>query len=249
MKLFSILKTTITLLTPIALVATAGWYFKNESDFFLVKEVPVEIEYDQTNFPMVQTIKPLILEKQKALFGKNIWSLGLTQIRSDFLESDRVQDVEIRRHFPNKLSLLVKVNKVVFIYADKKNNLFPITENASVTSKISPTSAPHAPLFRNTLIAEDPLRLRKVIELFAEVPKINSLQLENIASVDFQDVTGLSLRLIDNDETIYLGQDHIATKGLQVVRVLEYLKSQKQKARVIDASFSKKVLVRLRKRS
>ena len=87
------------------------------------------------------------------------------------------------------------------------------------------------------------------MEVFQQIPAIGPLKKENIESVDFNSVSGLTLKLLDEDVEVHFGQVNIQTKALQILRVLDYLKSQKHKARVIDASFTKKVLVRLRKRS
>ena len=108
---------------------------------------------------------------------------------------------------------------------------------------------PAAPLLRNNKIARDVVLLKKVLQLFSEIPAIGALKRENIESVDYNSETGLTLRLIDSKAVVHLGEQNIQTKALQVLRVTDYLESQKQKARVIDASFTKKVLVRLRKRS
>ena len=44
-----------------------------------------------------------------------------------------------------------------------------------------------------------------------------------------------------------MGDDQFIVKGARVNQVLEYLESNEFKARVIDATLSQKVLVRLRK--
>lgn len=248
-KLIRWTKYVFLMFLPLVLVASVGWYFRTQSDFFLVEEVPLEIEYDESNVELAHGLRPLLLEKKSQWVGANIWSLSLNEIRRDFLAIDRIQDVEISRHFPNKINLLVRLNPIVFLYTDNRNQLFPITPRGTVMEVVQASHAPWAPILRNRKIVSSRDDLLKLIELYQQVPKINFLRADNIASVDFDNTTGLSIRLIQGDELIHLGQQDVATKGLQVVRVMDYLKSQKQKARVIDASFSKKVLVRLRKRS
>ncbi len=89
----------------------------------------------------------------------------------------------------------------------------------------------------------------KVLTLYNDIPSIGLLKKENRASVDFDSITGLSVTLVEDSIVVHFGHQDVEAKSLQVLRVTDYLQSQKQKARVIDASFSKKVLVRLRKRS
>jgi len=87
------------------------------------------------------------------------------------------------------------------------------------------------------------------VQLVHEIPDAGLLKKDNISSIRFLQNEGLTLKFLDNKTTVHLGWENISTKGLQILKVQEYLESQKQKARVIDGSFNKKVLVRLRKRS
>jgi hypothetical protein len=55
------------------------------------------------------------------------------------------------------------------------------------------------------------------------------------------------MTLIQPAVQVVLGEDSLNTKVERVAQVLNYLSAEQIKGRVIDASFSKKVLVRLRK--
>lgn len=249
MSFKKILRRFVLLIAPIFIIAGLGWSLRYESDFFLIEKVPVEVEFSGEQSALVLHLKPEFEKSLLTLKGQNIWRVGLSKIRSQLMENSWIEEVEIRRQFPREISALIKLKEISFLYVDRKNKIHPITVTGERLKVTQPNVAPPSPILRNNKIMKDPKLLQKVVSGLSEVPNLGALRKENIASVDFNPTTGLSLRLIDGNELVHLGEKNISTKGLQVLRVTDYLKSQKQKARVIDATFNQKVLVRLRKRS
>ena len=249
MRLRPLLKKILLLQIPVIIVGLIGWSLRSESDFFIIRDIPVEIEFEDNQKALVESLRPGMNKQLLALKGSNIWSVSLSQIQNQLLESPWIKQVEIRRSFPDKISALVRLTSIAFLYVDKRNRIFPVTSSGNQLQAVKASIVPVAPVLRNNKIIKDPKRVQQIIEMLSEVPNIGDLKRDNIASIDFKPITGLTLRLVKGDELVHLGEQDISTKGLQVLRVLDYLKSQKQKARVIDASFTKKVLVRPRKRS
>lgn len=249
MKRFKAIKNILLSLGLILIVGLVGWSLRHESDYFIVDETPVEIEFDENHEVILDLLKSKIEPQIKALKGVNIWQTQLSAIQNSLLGNEWVEKVVVQRKLPNKIHIKLDLESIAFLYMDQQNKIHPITKSGKVLSVIPSTITPIAPILRNSKVSKN-LELRtQLINLLSEVPNIDALKIENIAEVDFQPVTGLTLELINERATVHLGSQDIQTKGLQVLRVTDYLKSQKQKARVIDASFSKKVLVRLRKRS
>jgi len=244
-----IFKKSLLLLVPLCLVFGFGWYLRTESDFFLVRDLDVDVEFEESQEALLVSLKPELVDTISSLKGKNIWALGLSKIRGQLLDQPWVKEVELSRQFPNKIHSIIKLHSPSLLFLDRKNRIYPILENGEKLPQIRATMAPVAPILRNNNILKDRKALQKLIGLFLEVPSIGALSKENIESVDYNSVTGLTLRLVKGNLIVHLGEKNIQTKALQVLRVTDYLESQKQNARVIDASFTKKVLVRLRKRS
>lgn len=228
---------------------SVGWYLRTESDFFIVRDLQVDVEFEENQEALLVSLKPELAKLTSGLKGENIWKVGLSGVRAALLKHPWIREVELGRKFPSQIVTLIKLEPVALLYHDKKNRIFPILENSKKMPQIAATLAPVAPILRNNKILKDEEKLKMVLNLISEVPRIGPLKKENIESVDFSSVTGLSLKLIKEDLIVHLGSTNIQTKALQVLRVTDYLQSQKQNARVIDASFTKKVLVRLRKRS
>ncbi|MCJ8278222.1 MAG: FtsQ-type POTRA domain-containing protein [Bdellovibrionales bacterium] len=247
--LFKKIRKVFFIVIPVVAIGLLGWSLRFETEFFLVQKVPVDIQYKSNVEGSLKLLKSTIEAETKALKGINIWKSDINGLREKLITNDWIKNVEIQRELPQKVYVKVDLEDIVFLYVDSQNRLRPFTQTGKVLKRVPKTSAPLAPLVRNKKILKDKGYRKQIIELFSEVPNIQSLNRNNIAEVDLGNVTGLSVKLINEEAVVYLGTKNISTKGLRVLRVTDYLKSQKQKARVIDASFSKKVLVRPRKRS
>lgn len=249
MGLKNALKKTVLIAGPLLIVAVIGWLLRNDTEFFIVSQIPTEVEFNKEQETLVRSLSPQLNSHLNSLKGVNIWKVDLSDVQKALLSNEWIDNVEIRRKFPDQITALIRVKEASFLFVNDKNQIYPVTGDGQVLHRVSPDLAPLAPILRNDKLVHDKEKIQKLIELYKEIPNVGSLKRDNIASVDFNSVSGLTLQLINEDATVHLGEMDVSTKGLQVLRVTDYLKSQNQKARVIDASFTKKVLVRLRKRS
>ncbi len=240
-----ILKFFFFVFISVLLVVFLGQFLGTEKDFFMVSDTPVSVVYEGSQKAMVQALKPRWVEELLSLRGKNIWNISLPELQKKILENDWVGKVELRRHFPNQISTIIHLKDIAILFVGRKNKIFAITGKGEKLGPVEPTLVPVVPVLYNVRIAEDPELLGRLLGMMEAVPDFGVLKTENIASIDLKPMTGLQLNLIDSKVTVYLGEKNISIKGLQVLRVTDYLKSQNQKARIIDASFTKKVLVRL----
>ena len=243
------MKRVFFILIPILLVLLVGYILRTEKNFFIVSRVPVSVVYEGHQEAMVRALKPQWIHQFVNLKGQNIWKIKLSQVYDEILKNDWVQDVELHRRLPNQIVATIHLKGISVLFVDGENKIFPITREGQKLNSVSPTLVPVVPVLYNDQIANHPELLHKLVAMLEEVPDSGDLKTKNIASVDFKPITGLQLNLINSRVTVHLGEKDIPTKGLQVLRVTDYLKSKNQKARVIDASFTKKVLVRLRKGS
>lgn len=243
------MKTALYILVPLVVAGSVGFYLRTEKDFFVVREVPVAIEHQASQEALLIRLRPEIEKEFSALKGLNIWKVDLGQFRQKVLNHKWVGDVELRRRFPDKISALIHLKKPILLFVDAKNRFFPVMDGGESIEPGWISTTPLVPILRNNKIFTDKKMLKKVLGLYKAIPPIGPFKATNIASVDYHPVTGLTVELIEEDVVVHLGNQDIQTKGLQITRVIDYLKSQKQKARVIDGSFRKKVLVRPRKGS
>jgi cell division septal protein FtsQ len=241
--------TLILILLPIVMVVSLGWYLRSEKEFFAIKDLDINFELATEQEALLLSLRPELENKMKSVKGQNIWSFGLRQFRDELLSHPWIREVEISRQFPDSIQALIHMQPVSVVYIDGRNRLFPILDSGVRMPQVKASLVPLVPLLRNQKILQDSKQLHSMLKLFNEIPFVGAFAKSNIEAVDFDPVAGLTLTLLKDSVQVHLGQESIPTKVLQVFRVLDYLESQKIKARVIDASFPKKVLVRPRKRS
>lgn len=201
--------------------------------------------------PVVQKeVRDRISGKLKSFHKQNILAVPISRIQQNILSDVWVESVTIERGLPDQLIVRVQLKDVVFVYLDKRGRFLPLSEQGQLLNPVDPAFVPDVPLIRNAEIIKNPELLKQLLVLFKEIPVDGVFSQKTIAEVDWTSSEGL---IVENDDVdggrIVLGKDKVRTKSARITNVLKYLESQNQKWRVIDASFKKKVLVRLRKQS
>jgi cell division septal protein FtsQ len=235
-------------LTFVFMAVVTGLYWDNY--FFIVKKTKVNFVQSTVN----RSIKEEAEQKVQLVLGKierqNIWRLNLEEIRDSLLSNNWIENVSIERELPDGLRVEVKFKTIVFLYGDRSHRLLPVSTQGTILSPVPVELAPDVPLIRNSKIVTNKETLLRVIALYKKLPADGLISARNISEVDWSEAEGFKVDLNQSEEGfIVLGTENISMKAKRVESVLKYLESQKQRWRVIDASFSKKVLVRLRKRS
>jgi len=246
-------KIVIPLFFAVVLLATAAVW--NDDYFFAVKEVELQLEPSPLHRMLQVDVRKRIMSKLDTARDKNIWQVPLQKLRENILSDVWIESATIERDLPQKIRVEVKIKEVVFVYVDKRGRLLPVSEKGQLLNPIEFDHTPDVPVIRNADVVNSAGTLATVIELFRNLPREGLLSQQNVAEIDWSPVSGLKVELVSRpnstieDGKIILGIDQVHLKAKRVANVLKYLESQKQKWRVIDASFSKKVLVRLRKHS
>ena len=87
-----------------------------------------------------------------------------------------------------------------------------------------------------------------MLSFLRQISKNELFNNKNISELRFREKEGLRV-LLNTGLEVELGKEDILNKSMRVEKVLQYLKSNSITCRAIDASFSKKVVVRLRNES
>jgi len=234
----------------LGLLASAGAWLWNDTRFFIVKATRLTMEPAPLETSLRDEIEQRVRGKLATLQGRNLWRLSLEKLRENILSDVWIESVVIERQFPQQISVHAKIKDVIFIYVDGRGRVLPVTPKGQLLNPISFAQAPDVPVIHNPEIIRNSETLAKVIELYAAIPSEGAITQASIAEIDWSPTGGLKVGLVRGENgDIILGASDVRVKVKRVTNVLKYLESQKQKWRVIDASFSKKVLVRLRKHS
>jgi len=92
---------------------------------------------------------------------------------------------------------------------------------------------------------QEPLR-SKAVALLTEIPTRGLFSKQNISEIRYEDKNGFVLHLVNRNTLVKLGKENFAQKSSFIERAISYLESQRLEGRVIDARYSKKVVVKLR---
>lgn len=182
--------------------------------------------------------------------NKNLWQVPLSRLRSEAAEDISVQDVVMERVWPSGIRVEITLKPIVMVFLESKKSVLPVTADGQILEPMDLDLAPDVPILRNRQILHQPESLRKMLDLYAMLPREGVISKAEVAEVDWSAEQGLIVEMSRMESgAIVLGATEVELKSKRVANVLKYLESQNQKWRVIDASFAKKVLVRLRKHS
>lgn len=236
----------IILLTSLTLASLAcAFYVSFNSGFFHVNQIDVDQLDSDSSEVIFKEIQPRI-EKSLALFkGKNIWAADVIKVAEIVRENRAVKDVRVSRILPGTIQVRLETKKIAAMLVANTGSLYPITEDADILPEISLAKAPDVPLIRNKLLLRDDLR-KRAVHLIAKIPERGLFSKTAISELNFND-NDFWISLIQSGMKIKMNDDHVELKSARVEKVLDYLQNNKLQARVIDADFSKKVVVKLRK--
>lgn len=181
------------------------------------------------------------LERQK------LWEIDIDQVGAWVRADDWVRHVRISRAFPNRLEVSVTARAPVFLLATSKGKMIPIAADAALVETANANLLPDVPILRGDRFLSDESLRRRAIAFARQLPAEGPLGMSSISEITWTSEEGFVILLLPSKTEVKLGEEGIPLKLARVEQILEYLNTHQLKGRVIDASFSKKVLVRLRK--
>ncbi len=239
------------------LAGGAIFVFLNNMGIFEITSIPVELisSTNDSGRAQSQGVAESSLQERLASLveeyrGKPVWEVDLTRVRASIARDEWVKDVLISRTFPNQVRVLVRPKTVALIFVNKQNQFRPVVEDGSLLAALktgATATLPDVPLLRGEIFAKDQGRRHEVVKFINALAERGPVGVANISEVGWSTDDGYTLTLIQPKVEVKLGEERVDLKALRVAQVLNYLAANNLKGRVIDASFSKKVLVRLRK--
>lgn len=221
--------------------------FRGRKDLMFVKSVSFEMNKDESQDLLVQDLKNHLAQSLRQYLNQPIWKVRLDEIRKTIMEQQWVENAQIKRRLPNQISIELTPKRIVSVVRNKDSQFMPLYYDGSLGEAVSATLLPDVPLligddFLNNLV----LRQRSV-ELLASLPIEGHMIQQNIKEIEFDKSQGFIAELYRPETQVVLGIDQYSTKIKRIENVLAYMEVHDLQGRVIDATFSKKVLVRLRK--
>ena len=189
-------------------------------------------------------VKKNLKEKTKAQVGKYIWEINLNEILSSVEKDKRIQKMQIKRSFPNKIDIQLLPHEPIAIYIRKDQKIFPIARDGTLMPEIIGGENLDVPVFRGTtLYFENEIR-RTAAEILVMLDEVGTvLNSKSISELSYDSKNGFGFVLHPEGEHLKLGFEDFKNRILMAEKVITYLNAQGLKSRVIDVRFSKKVVV------
>ena len=240
-----------------AFVLTAGAMlaFLHQLGIFEVASVPIDLVLRSTGEDgkprapgIAETKMKERLNAQLAhLKGKRIWEIDLSKMRASLARDEWVKDIAIARRLPNEVRVSVRPKSAALVLVSKQGEFIPITDDSELLSALPSGQLPDVPILRGEIFAKDRARRDRAVKLALALSEDGPLGRHNVSEISWTNEEGYVLTLIQPKVEVKLGEERVDLKTMRVAQVLNYLSANNLRGRVIDASFSKKVLVRLRK--
>lgn len=219
--------------------------------FFEVTHVPIEVISDNGQAHLVTPTEARLKERLQSavnlLRGKKIWEIDISHVRASLVHDEWVKDVLISRSFPNDVRVIVRAKTSAAVLMSSRGEFLPVTDEGAVLGALPSGALPDVPVFRGEIFSQEPARRIAMVQFLTTLPAQGLIAASNISDVGWTADDGYTLTLIQPRTEVKLGEERVDLKALRTAQVLNYLGANNLKARVIDASYAKKVLVRLRK--
>lgn len=222
-------------------------------DLFIVQNIHFQWSKESEQFcsdnqKLCAQLEEGIQEKLKSQIGQKIHKVSIRQIRSEALLNNWFENLSIQRQLPSRLEAEAKlVNPEAIVYTDKQ--LFAIGPQGQLLASQKINYLPSLPILRGENFLQDAQLRKQALEFLRNFPSTGEMSLAFVSELTYSPEESFSFIILPSRNLVKMTPDNVSLRLARVSQVIEYLNSRQMNSRVIDARFSKKVLVRLRKGS
>lgn len=215
--------------------------------FFKLERVELVLEGGRDPSFIFPQIKDNLNSRLSSFIGEYIWSLSLSDVLGRVESDRRIKEAKVRRVFPNTLMVSISPHAAIANVLGGDGQMFyPLSRDGGLLPPVSVYEAHDSPILRGEEFLKNNALRSMVIELLVALPEVGSVSQKNISEIGFDSNRGLILVLQPSGVEVVLGHEDLVHRTALVTRVVQYMRSEELSGRVIDARFSKKVVVRLR---
>lgn len=234
----------------IVLVLGALTFALTQSRIFAVQAIPMEwskrLDQGKMEIEIARGIEAGIGVQLANILGKRPWEIDIEALSASIKSLEWIADARLQRVFPDRLVVSITPKRPLAVVFAKGSGLRPITEDGELMNEWTAAVVPDVPFLRGELFLKNPEIRAKAVELIKALPEDGVLDRSNIAEIVWNN--GFSLVLLSPRTEIILGESQIEKKLVRVEHVLNYLSSQGKRARIVDSTSVKKVVVRAQHR-
>lgn len=211
-----------------------------------IKAIELDLVSSSKEDLLFQRIKKTLEPQFKHFEGQYFWSVPLSTVFEQTIKDKRVKKASIYREFPMRLRVEIEPYTPVLAYLSGDGRIYPVANDATLLPALPAADAPDIPLLRGEDLKDEPSLREAAIELYNLVPDEGDLSKRLISEIFYSKKEGFKLFVSGTTGELRMGDTDFGPRISRIAKVLSYLDSQNIKGRVIDARFSKKVVVRVR---
>lgn len=260
-------------LLMVLFVAGGATLALRRSGMFAIQAIPLEwrerLDRGKMEVEIARSIEADIGIRFGNIMGKRPWEIDLEQLGNSIRSLDWVSDARLQRVFPDRLVVSISPKRPLAVVVPSgtptavsekvrrqakskkrvktvfESSIRPISYDGEVMPEWTSSVVPDVPFLRGDRFLEDPKLREKAVALIKALPANGILDRSNIAEIFWTEMNkGFSILLLSPRTEIILGETEIEKKLVRVEHVLNYLSTQGKRARVIDSTSVKKVVVR-----
>ena len=221
-------------------------YQLDSQGFFNLETIQVEMA-NKVSDPFFFAPLAKELEKSiKSFQGQSLWKLPMKEVSNTLSQMNWIKTAKAVRKWPDSLRVEITPQDIFGLWCDDANPCYPVTETGQLLTAVDFTHAPDAVILFGKSFSDLSLRQKAVLFL-KQLPKKGWYSTNEISELRLEPGSGFWVKLYQSDIEVRMGWEDLPAKAARVAKVLEYIKEHQIQARVIDANYAKKVLVRLRK--
>ena len=195
---------------------------------------------------LFERIQNSLADDIKKAEGRRVWEVSLKELRNLVQKDRRVKNVAIHREFPSAVKVEIETYSPVLAFLDSDGKMYPVATDATLLPAVSSQEGFDVPILRGEGVRENIEVREAAIQLLSHAPESGGISRKSISEIVYDKNNGFKVFLAGANTEVRLGDTDFGLKVSRVAKVLSYLENQNIKSRVIDASFSKKVVVRAR---
>jgi len=178
--------------------------------------------------------------------GRPIWNVSIYDLEMDLKRISWIKSAHIYRQIPNKLVVQIEYKKIIANVVKDNSELQPIAGDSSFLEPAKISQGPAVPMLASEEFRKNKNLRFEAVSILSKLPEYGHLSQDTVSEVTWNGKKDFTLLLKDSLAKVRLSSDNTEIKVARVNKVLNYLDQNQIKSRVIDANFSKKVVVKLR---
>lgn len=228
------------------LISISLWRLFADRSLFTIEEVKVVIEMPENDREAWKALNQEVADLLKVYKGRSLWGVSLREVNSKLIRYPLLQNLQIQKEWPQRLHVTYELPPLMVIRSIGNAHFSVLTKKGEWLGPLVWSKLPNLPWVRGEWLQKREGMTEKLLLMLGQLPDTGPLSPSKISEINFNDADGFLLTLVKSGQQIRFGFDDFEIKALRIGQVLDYLQTRSLESRVIDANFSKKVLVRLR---